>query len=52
MHLTQGRERIASLDLDEKSSPKSAVIYFEKAPAAKTALMVGAVLFSAAKIVD
>jgi len=31
--------KIASIDFDEKSSPKSAVIYFEKAPAAKTALM-------------
>lgn len=41
-YLTQGHERIASIDLDEESSPKSAVIYFEKAPAAKTALMVSA----------
>jgi len=31
--------KIASIDFNEKSSPKSAVIYFEKAPAAKTALM-------------
>lgn len=37
------RERIASISFDEKS--KSAVIYFEKAPAVKTALMVGAVSF-------
>ncbi|KAF9650386.1 hypothetical protein BDM02DRAFT_1415941 [Thelephora ganbajun] len=31
--------KIASIDFDEISSPKSATIYFEKAPAAKTALM-------------
>ncbi|KAF9782512.1 hypothetical protein BJ322DRAFT_1076396 [Thelephora terrestris] len=31
--------KIASIDFDEKSSPKSALIHFEKAPAAKTALM-------------
>jgi len=31
--------KIASIGFDEKSSPKSAVIYFEKAAAAKTALM-------------
>lgn len=33
-------ERISSIDLNEKSSPKSAVIQFEKVQAAKTALMV------------
>ena len=42
MHLTQDRERIATIDFDEESSPKSALIHFEKAPAAKTALMVSA----------
>jgi len=31
--------KIASIGFNEKSSPKSAVIYFEKAAAAKTALM-------------
>lgn len=33
-------ERITEIDFEEKTSPKSAVIYFEKAAAAKTALMV------------
>ena len=33
-------KRIASIDFHEESSPKSAVIHFEKVPAAKTALMV------------
>ena len=50
--LTRDRQRIASIDFDQKSSPKSALINFEKAPAAKTALMVSAVCLQVTRIVD
>ena len=46
-------ERITAIEFEEKTNPKSAVIYFEKAAAAKTALMVSAVpRYSATRIAD
>ena len=41
--------RISSIDLNEKAEPRTAVVHFEKPSAAKTALIVSALDYMAAK---